>query len=61
MVGEMIIMIYGEKVLIPYLLNRRINKIDYIFISHYDNDHVGRIIKNNGKIRGKKYNDRNAI
>lgn len=30
----------GKKTLIPYLLDRRINKIDYIIISHFDNDHI---------------------
>ena len=29
----------GEKVLLPYLLDRRIRKIDYIMISHFDTDH----------------------
>ncbi len=29
----------GEKVLLPYLLDRRIKKIDYIIISHFDTDH----------------------
>ena len=30
----------GEKVLLPYLLDRRILKIDYVLISHFDADHV---------------------
>lgn len=30
----------GEKTLLPYLLNRKIKKIDYIFVSHFDSDHV---------------------
>lgn len=30
----------GENTLIPYLLDRKINKIDYIIISHFDTDHV---------------------
>ena len=30
----------GEKVLLPYLLDRRIRKIDYIIISHFDADHA---------------------
>lgn len=34
----------GEQVLLPYLLNRRINKIDYIVCSHFDTDHVGGIL-----------------
>ena len=29
----------GEKVLLPYLLNRKIKKIDYMLISHFDSDH----------------------
>lgn len=29
----------GEKVLLPYLLNRRIKYIDYMIISHFDTDH----------------------
>lgn len=29
----------GEQVLLPYLLDRRVNKIDYIIISHFDADH----------------------
>lgn len=32
----------GENVLIPYLLNKKINSIDYLMISHFDTDHVGR-------------------
>ena len=34
----------GEKVLIPYLLDRKIKKIDYIIISHFDSDHIGGIL-----------------
>lgn len=30
----------GEKILIPYLLDRKISKLDYILISHFDSDHV---------------------
>ena len=30
----------GENILIPYLLNKKINKIDYLIISHFDTDHV---------------------
>lgn len=30
----------GEKVLLPYLLDRGICKLDYIMISHFDSDHV---------------------
>lgn len=30
----------GKNILVPYLLDRGINKIDYIIISHFDTDHV---------------------
>ena len=32
---------YGENILLPYLLNRRITEIDYIICSHFDTDHIG--------------------
>lgn len=35
---------YGEKVLFPYLLDRKINKIDYLIASHADSDHIGGLI-----------------
>ena len=31
----------GEKTLLPYLLKKKIHKLDYIIISHFDSDHVG--------------------
>lgn len=34
----------GESTLIPYILDRGHTKIDYIFISHFDQDHVGGIL-----------------
>lgn len=34
----------GKNTLIPYLLDRGYTKIDYIFISHFDQDHVGGIL-----------------
>ena len=30
----------GESTLLPYLLDRKVNKIDYMIISHFDQDHV---------------------
>ena len=30
----------GDKVLLPYLLDRRIKKLDYIIVSHFDADHA---------------------
>lgn len=34
----------GKNVLIPYLLARRIKKIDYLIISHFDTDHIGGLL-----------------
>ena len=34
----------GKSTLLPYLLDKGYTKIDYIFISHFDQDHVGGII-----------------
>ena len=34
----------GKNVLIPYLLDKGIIKLDYIMISHFDSDHVGGIL-----------------
>lgn len=30
----------GQNIVIPYLLDRKIKELDYIIISHFDNDHV---------------------
>lgn len=37
----------GKKILIPYLLNKKIKTIDYVIISHLDTDHVRRYINSN--------------
>lgn len=34
----------GKNTLIPYLLDRKIKEIDYVIISHFDQDHVGGIL-----------------
>lgn len=44
----------GEQILIPYLLNRRIKKLDFVFISHFDSDHVGGILSILEKINVQK-------
>lgn len=31
----------GKNTLLPYLLDRGVSKIDYLFVSHFDYDHVG--------------------
>lgn len=39
----------GKNVLVPYLLDRRVKKLDYVFISHFDTDHslgCAKIIEN---------------
>jgi len=35
----------GKNTLIPYLLDRKIKRLDYVIISHFDEDHVGRTAK----------------
>lgn len=44
---------YGKNVLFPYLLDKRINKIDFLIVSHFDSDHVGGLIYilNNIKVK----------
>ena len=44
----------GESTLMPYLLDRKINKLDYIMISHFDADHVGGILTILEKIKVDK-------
>lgn len=34
----------GKKTLLPYILDKGYTSIDYIFISHFDSDHVGGIL-----------------
>ena len=51
----------GEKTLLPYILDRGFNKIDYIIVSHFDSDHCGGLlyimqeIKVKNIIIGKQY------
>lgn len=35
----------GESILLPYLLDRGITKIDYMMISHFDSDHIDGLFK----------------
>ena len=44
----------GKNTLIPYLLDRKIKKIDYIIISHFDQDHVRRNFNCVGRDEGGK-------
>lgn len=44
----------GEKTLLPYLLDRKIKKLDYVLISHFDSDHVGGILTLMEKIKIEK-------
>lgn len=34
----------GKNILVPYILDRKIKSIDYVFISHFDSDHCGGIL-----------------
>lgn len=51
----------GEKTLLPYLLDRRINKLDYIIISHFDSDHVRFYSIFAKRNKSKKYNNRETV
>ena len=44
----------GENILIPYLLDRGISKLDYIIISHFDTDHVGGVLSVIEKLQVEK-------
>lgn len=46
----------GKNILLPYLLDRQVISLDYIIISHFDNDHVRRNFIFNGRNINKKYN-----
>lgn len=50
--GKIILIDGGEdnNILLPYLLDKKINKIDYVIISHFDSDHYAGIIPLIGKI-----------
>lgn len=39
----------GKNTLLPYLLDRGYNAIDYIIPSHFDNDHIGRFVIYNAR------------
>lgn len=51
----------GEKTLLPYLLDRKINKLDYIIISHFDSDHVRFYSIFAKRNKSKKYNNRKTV
>lgn len=51
----------GKKVVLPYLLNNKISSIDYIIISHFDNDHVRLYPIFITRNRSKKCYNRKAI
>jgi len=48
----------GENTLIPYLLARKVKKIDYVVISHFDQDHIRRNFGCIKRVRDKKGNNR---
>ena len=41
----------GKSVVLPYILDRGYTKLDYILISHFDTDHIGRNFDYYGRIR----------
>lgn len=44
----------GKNTLVPYLLDRKIKKIDYVIISHFDDDHVAGVLRVLKEIKVKK-------
>ena len=50
----------GKNTLVPYLLDRKIKKVDYVIISHFDEDHVERNFECFKRIRYRKNNYRRA-
>ena len=42
---------YGENIVVPYLLDRKITKIDFLMVSHFDSDHCRRLICGNRKFK----------
>lgn len=54
--GKTILVDGGEpeqNILVPYLLARKVKKIDYLIISHFDSDHCGRDQRCNTKFKCK--------
>jgi len=53
--GKRILIDGGEdnNILLPYLLDRNVKKIDYVIISHFDSDHYAGIVPILGKIKIK--------
>jgi len=51
--GKTVLIDGGEEnnILLPYLLDRRINNINYVIISHFDSDHYAGIIPILGRIK----------
>lgn len=43
----------GKNILLPYLLDRKVKSLDYIFFSHFDSDHCGRFINYIRKYKSK--------
>ncbi len=41
----------GKNILLPYLLDRGIMRLDYVIISHFDTDHVRWYLYNYGRIK----------
>ncbi len=50
----------GKNTLLPYLLDRQIEKIDFLIISHFDSDHVRRVINNFARATSRKNNNLQA-
>ena len=55
--GENLNYDYGEKVVLPYLLDKKVVALDYVMISHFDSDHVRWNNSCFEKFKSKKYNN----
>ena len=51
----------GKNTLLPYILDRGYNKIDFVFISHFDSDHVRWNFVSIKRNRSKKCSYRKAV
>lgn len=59
--GKKILVDGGEreqKILIPYLLARKIKTLDYVIVSHFDSDHCRRNRRSINGIKSKKFSNK---
>lgn len=47
----------GKSTVLPYILDKGFTKIDYVFVSHFDQDHIGRNLKYLRRNKSRKSSD----